>query len=175
MPSKPSFTRDLPDVIAQLRASTDDWVDRKGLEELLRVSRSTAWRLMRQAGGRPGPGNTIVCSRLNLIAYFDRLLKGEGPVLREVRRREKLAAYLAAIRPQVLASRTAVAPASAGLALVNTRFDSLPSNVILTPRSLHLDFTTTEEFLAAVGAVIFALNNDFERVAAFIGHQTSGT
>lgn len=169
MPSKPSFARDLPHALVELRADTSDWIDRKRLETLLRVSRSTAWRLMRQADGRPGPGNTVVCRREELIGYFERILEGGGPVDYEARRRRRLEEYLASIRPQVVASRTQVAPPSQGLAMVNSRFASLPSNVVLTPRSLHLDFSTAGEFLAAVGAVVFALNNDYEQIARFIG------
>jgi hypothetical protein len=168
MPSKPSFARDLPRAVAELRQDSSDWVDRRRLEHLLGVSRSTAWRLMRQAGAGPGPGNTVVCGRQELIAYFERLLAGGGPVDYEAKRRRRLEDYLARIRPQVVASRTSVAPPTHGLAMVNTRFDSLPANVELTPRSLHIEFSTTAEFLAAVGKLVFALQNDYEKVAAYI-------
>jgi hypothetical protein len=168
MPAKPSFSRDLPQALAELRQDPSDWVDRRRLELLLGISRSTAWRLLRQAGGQPGPGNTLVCRREELVSYFEQILNGGGSVDYEVKRRQRLESYLASIRPQVVASRTQVAPAGTGLAMVNSRFASLPPNVTLTPRSLHLDFSTPEEFLAAIGALVFALQNDYEKIAAFI-------
>ena len=54
------------------------------------------------------------------------------------------------------------------LQLMSTRFSKLPENVTLTRQSLHLNFSGTEEFLQAMAAVVFALNNDYEAVAAFI-------
>jgi len=53
-------------------------------------------------------------------------------------------------------------------AVRQTRFDKLPANVTMTPRSLHIDFQDSGEFIAAVGAVLFALQNDLEEMREFI-------
>jgi hypothetical protein len=70
---------------------------------------------------------------------------------------------------------TKVARDDQALALVNTRFSRLPANVELTPTSLHIDFHGTEDFLRAFGAVVYALNNDFEAVQEHIEPHCSGT
>jgi hypothetical protein len=73
------------------------------------------------------------------------------------------------MRPVVVANLTRVVrdPKQA-LELINTRFAKLPANVALTPCSLHIDFFGTEEFLKAVGAVVYALHNDYEAISSFI-------
>ena len=86
-------------------------------------------------------------------------------------RRQRLAAYLDEIRPGVIAARTKVVPDQAAQALVNSRFAALPANVHLTPESLHIEFQGQEEFLAAIGALIYAVNNDFETVSRFLGKR----
>jgi len=168
MPLKPSYCRDLPQGIETLAASSSEWVGRKDIEIALRVSKTVAWRLMRHCGGVLGPGNTLLCRRQSLIQKLNQLLADGGKIEYEVRRRERLVAYLENIRPQVIASRTKVVPDQDALALVNSRFASLPPNIALTAESLHIDFHGTEEFLAAIGAVIYALNNDYEAVNRFI-------
>ncbi len=167
MPSQPSWCRDLPAGIARLEALDTDWVGRREIELALGVSKTVAWRLLRQCGGQPGPGNGLACRRSDVI---DRLrgLAAEGNTSFEVQRRKRLAAYLERIRPEVVANRTRVVPDSQAVALLNSRFASLPPNVTLAPTNLTVEFRGTEEFLAAVGAIVYALNNDFEQISAFL-------
>jgi hypothetical protein len=77
--------------------------------------------------------------------------------------------FLERVRPAVVAKMTRVTRDSKqALELINTRFAKLPANVALTPSSLHIDFFGTEDFVQAVGAVIYALNNDYETISGFI-------
>ena len=168
MPMKPSYCRDLPNGISQLRSLETDWVDRRQVESVLGVSKSVAWRLMRHCGAVRGPGNTLVCRRLELIARFEDLLNDGGTVDYEVQRRQRLEEYIARIRPQVRANRIKVVPNERVLELVNSRFSSLPPNVSLTPQTLHIEFHGTEDFLSAIGTVIYALNNDFDAISLLI-------
>ena len=39
---------------------------------------------------------------------------------------------------------------------------------MLTRSSLHIDFDSTDHFLAAVGALIYAMHNDFEKIRDFL-------
>lgn len=167
MPVKPSWCRDLPAGIARLESLESEWVGRRDVELALDVSKTVAWRLLRQCGGQPGPGNGLACRRSDLIARL-RHLATDGDASFEVRRRERLASYLARIRPEVVANRTRVVPDSRALALLSTKFASLPPNVTLTPTNLTIEFRGTEEFLAAVGSVVYALNNDFEAIVTFL-------
>ena len=87
------------------------------------------------------------------------------------RRRERLEAALDALNARTRARLVKVVgeerPAEAA-ELVGTRFDRLPDGVELTPSSLHIEFQGREEFLERLGAVIFALENDTERVLGFV-------
>lgn len=168
MPAKPSYCDQIPQTIDWLRSISSEWVGRKDLEESLAISKTVAWRLLRHCGGVLGPGHTLLCRRTDLIASLERLLSDGGKIDFEARRRERLATYLARIRPQVIANRTTVVPPQQALSLVNSRFTSLPPNITLTPGSLHIDFEGSAGFLAAIGALVYALNNDYEAVRRFL-------
>ncbi|HEY3412150.1 MAG TPA: hypothetical protein VGM51_03725 [Armatimonadota bacterium] len=77
-------------------------MDRRQLEELLGVSKTVAWRLLRHCGAEPGPGNTLICRRPALIARLEELLAEGGRLDHEIRRHDRLAVFLETIRPQVL-------------------------------------------------------------------------
>ena len=168
MPAKPSYCHRLTEGILALEGLSTDWVDRRQLEEALGISKTVAWRVLRRCGARQGPGNTIVCRRTELIEGLKRLEQDGGKFEYEIRRRNRLEDYLNRMRAYLAASREKVAPDSEALSLRNTRFSSLPSSVTLTPRSLHIDFSSPEDFLKAFGAVVFALSNDYEAVRDFI-------
>jgi len=168
MPAKPSYTHKLPELIQVLESMDGEWIDRRFVEETLGTSKTIAWRLLRRLGAREGPGNALMLSRVEAIERLKRLQAGGSGVDREVRRRSRLEQYLEGMRAYVAAQRTTVASDEHAIALVNARFGSLPPNVELTPRSLHVDFQNTEEFLRAFGAIVFALNNDYEAIKAFI-------
>jgi hypothetical protein len=61
-----------------------------------------------------------------------------------------------------------IARSAAAAELVSSRFESLPPGVDLQPGELHIQFRGADDFLRKVGAVVFALNNDLERVTEFI-------
>lgn len=172
MPAYPTYGHRIPAAVELLRQSGSDWIDRRHLEELLGISKTVAWRLLRACGAEPGPGNTLICRRLALIARLEELHREGGPLEREVRRHDRLATFLERIRPQVLANLTHVARDADALELLSSRFQSLPANVVLTGTSLHIDFDSTDGLLAAVGALIYALHNDFEKVRDFIERDT---
>jgi hypothetical protein len=168
MPAKPSWAWRLPEALPALRALEEEWIDRRRLEELLGVSKTVAWRMLRQCGVEPGPGGALACRREDLIQRLERIAEDGGPVASEIARRERLEELLERIRPAVIANLTKVVRDDQALALLSTRFNRLPANVALTPASLHIDFYGTEDFLQAVGAIVFALNNDYEAISAFI-------
>lgn len=144
-------------------------MSRRELESALGVSKTVAWRLMRECGAKPGPGGALVCRRSDLTGALERMRDGHGRVGFEVRRRERLAAYLEQIRPDVIANRTHLVAATEAPRLVTSRLTTLPANVALKPGRLEIDFAGVEEFLAAIGAVVYALKNDYEAVADFLG------
>ena len=173
MPAKPCYLHKIPSVLEDLNAARVDWIDRRYFEDTLGLSKTVAWRLLRRLGAAEGPGNTLVVSRAKAIEGLKRLQVDGGAADFEIRRRSRLERYLEGMRGYVAARRTTVATDRHATALVNTRFGNLPANVTLTPRSLHVEFQTAEGFLHAFGAVVFALNNDYEAIREFIDRGPS--
>ncbi len=173
MPAAPTYCHRIPAALETLRQADTDWVDRRQLEHLLGVSKTVAWRLMRSCGAEPGPGNTLVCRRASLVAALEALSAEGGPMQREIARHSRLEQWLVRLRPEVRAQLTVVARDERALDLVSSHLASLPSNVTLTPTSLHIEFTDTDSLLEAVGTLIYALHNDLDRIRALLD-QASG-
>lgn len=173
MPNKPAYCERLPDAVATLSTLDSEWVGRRELEEALGVSKTVAWRVLKKCGVSLGPANALLCRRADLI---DRLtaLQHDGAVhQQEIERRGRLADFLERIRPDVVANLRRVVRPDQALALLSTTFRKLPPNVTLTPRSLHIDFFGTEDFLQSFGSVVYALHNDYEAIEAFIEKAVS--
>jgi hypothetical protein len=168
MPTKPSWAWRLPVALAALRNYPDEWIGRRQIEELFGCSKTVAWRILRQCGVQPGPGGVLACPREQLLQRLEAIAGGGGTVEREIARLGRLEAVLERLRPAVIANLTRVVRDENALALINTRFEKLPPNVQLTPSSLHIEFHGTEDFLQAIGAVVYALNNDYESISGFI-------
>ncbi len=167
MPARPAYFHRISEALETFRALELDWVDRRTLQEILGVSKTVAWRIMRLCGASDGPGNTLVCHRLDLIFALERLSQSEA-CDRELRRRSRLEQNLAQLLTTVRSTRVQVAPPSRTLDLVSSRFGKLPPGVDLSPSRLVIDFYGTEDFLEKFGAVVFALRNDYEAVTEFI-------
>ena len=58
------------------------------LQEILGVSKTVAWRILRQCGASQGPGNMLICERLKLVAALESL-RADQPCGRELRRRQR--------------------------------------------------------------------------------------
>jgi hypothetical protein len=168
VPAKPSWAWRLPEALDALRNCADEWIDRRRVEELFGCSKTVAWRILRRCGVEPGPAGALACRREELLERLEAVATGGGTIEREMHRMLRVEALLDRVRPEVIANLTRVVREDQGLALVNSRFGKLPANVTLTPTSLHIDFHGTEDFLQAVGAVVFALNNDYEAISGFI-------
>jgi hypothetical protein len=168
VPAKPSWAWRLPTALDALRNYPEEWIGRRQIEELFGCSKTVAWRILRHCGVQPGPGGVLACPREQLVQRLEAIAAGGGTVEREIARLGRLEAVLERLRPAVIANLTQVVRDENAIALINTRFEKLPPNVQLTPCSLHIDFQGTEDFLQAVGALVYALNNDYESVSGFI-------
>ncbi len=172
MPAKPSYSHRLTAAIALLEQSEDLWVDRLQLQEVLGVSKTVAWRILKQCGAQYGPGKALVCLRPALVEGLKAILASDIHSV-EIQRHTRLEQFLSGVRPSVVAALTPVASGKAALALVSTTFSKLPPNVVLTRSSLHIDFTDAETFLQSLGAVIYALHNDYDEIQRFLSSQAS--
>jgi hypothetical protein len=152
------------EIFRQLQA---DWIDRRTLEEVFGVSKTVAWRILRSCGAIAGPGNTLVCSRPELIRALERLQQ-TGDYDREMRRRSRLEQNLAQLLEAARSRHIRVVPPARSIDLASTGFRKLPPGVALSPTRLTIDFIGTEDFLQKIGAIVFALQNDYEAVSEFI-------
>jgi hypothetical protein len=167
MPARPAYFHRLGDALGVLEKLSFAWIDRQTLQEVLGVSKTVAWRLLRQCGASQGPGNTLVCPRQELMLALENL-RGGQECDRELRRRQRLEDRLTQLVAAARAQHVRVVPDSRALELVSTRFGKLPAGVTLSPARLTIDFVGTEDFLEKFGAVVFALQNDFDAISEFI-------
>lgn len=171
MPATPVYLHRLADCIATLEALPQDLIDRRTLEEALDVGKWTAWRIMKRCGAEEGPGNTLVCHRLELLLQLRRLQK-DGRFAPEIERRERLERYLSSLIRSASRQHIEVARNQHAEALISSRFGDLPLGVDLAPTELRIAFCGTEDFLQKFGAVVYALHNDFEKMQEFIENGT---
>jgi hypothetical protein len=168
MPARPAYFHRLAHAIDIFRRLHSEWIDRRALEETLGVSKTVAWRILRRCGAEAGSGNTLICRRETLIAALTRL-EQTGECEREVHRRERLDTRLSDLLAAASSRHVQLLPADCGLELRNTRFARLPAGVELTRDRLVIEFAGTPDFLQKVGALVFALQNDYEAVNEFLG------
>jgi hypothetical protein len=167
LPARPAYFHRLTEALETFRQLHTDWIDRRTVEETLGVSKTVAWRVLRSCGASAGPGNTVVCRRLELIQALE-ALQQTGQYEHEIRRRSRVEQNLNLLLQSARSRHIQVAPDNRGVGLVNTRFATLPVGITLSPSRLTIDFTGTPDFLEKVGALVFALQNDYEAVGEFI-------
>jgi hypothetical protein len=167
MPARPAYFHRLTEALDVLVRLETEWIDRKTLQETLGVSKTVAWRILRFSGATTGPGNTLVCRRDSLLQAL-RALQTTGAYEHEIRRRSHLELNFAQLLQAARSRHIQVAPTARSLELVSTRFRQLPAGIELTPGRLTIDFVGTEDFLKKIGALVFALQNDYEAISGFI-------
>jgi hypothetical protein len=172
MPAVPLYVHRLAEGIAALEAFPTDLIDRRTLEEALGVGKWTAWRILKRCGATEGPGGALVCRRPDLLAQLRRLQQ-DGRFGPEIARRDRVARYLDGIAQFASRTHQEVARNAQAEALLNTRFSSLPPGVDLAPGELRILFAGPQEFLRKFGAMVYALQNDWEGIQEFIERGTS--
>jgi hypothetical protein len=173
VPARPAYFHRLAEALDVFSRLETEWIDRKTLQETLGVSKTVAWRVLRRCGATDGPGNTLLCRRAFLLQRL-RSLQTTGAYEQEIRRRDRLEQNLTSLLEAARARQIPVAPATRSLELLSSRFGNLPAaGIELTPARLTIDFQGAEDFLAKIGALIFALKNDYERVKGFIENPKS--
>lgn len=167
IPAVPVYVHRLAGGIAALEALSSDLIDRRTLEEALGVGKWTAWRIMKRCGAREGPGSSLVCRRQDLLLQLRRLQQ-DGRFGPEIKRRDRLDRYLDGIVKYASGKHKELARNREAEALLGSRFGKLPPGVDLSAGELRIVFRGTEDFLQKFGSVVYALNNDFEKIQEFM-------
>jgi hypothetical protein len=138
------------------------------IENLLRVNRRDAIRLLHRFGGYQA-GRTFLVGRDDLIAQLEEISKSDG-YDREARRRTRLADELARTRRD-LAARRVVIPTTAGIQ--ERRVSDLPAGIQLRPGRLEIDFGGTEDLLRLLMELAQAIANDYSTFREALGEPLS--
>ena len=165
MPAAPLYARRLPEAISTLESLPAEWIDRRTLEQILGVSKWTAWRVLKRCGIEEGPGKSLLCRRDDLVRRLRHLEYEEAP---EIARRERLERQLESMATFVRRRHTEIARGADAAGLLHSRLCSLPPGVDLTPSELRIRFSGMPEFLEKFARVVFALQNDFETIQQFV-------
>ncbi len=147
-----------------------EWVDRRTVEETLGVSKTVAWRILRGCGGVEGPGHSLVCGREEMVRALEELQK-TGKYEWEVRRRERLEERLMPLMAAARARGIRIAEERRAIEMARMRFQGLPAGVEFERERLTIEFSGMQDFLAKVGAVVYALRNDYDAVSAFVSNE----
>ena len=172
---KPSWLGRLrTEILPALAATSVSHLDRKAVEMLLRVSQTEANRILKRAGAAALSGRLLV-ARSTFLAWLQAL--AESPETEPAERRvERVAETLAAaLVDQKHRQRPNLVPEERTVELVSTRFRKLPPGVQFAPGRLTIVFSGTEDFLAKFGAMVYALQNDYEEIAEFLHESSAGT
>ena len=167
MPALPAYFHRLDDAVASFRRLSSEWIDRRTVQETLGVSKTVAWRILRKCGAEDGPGNTLICRRESLIAALERLQEDAG-YRQELHRRERFESRLGQLLAAARSQHVQLARASTAAEMLSSRFAKLPPGIELQPRELIVKFDSSTDFLGKVGAIVFALQNDYEAIREFI-------
>jgi hypothetical protein len=173
MPAAPLYAHRLEEAIDILHSLDAEWIDRRAFEEILAMSKWTAWRILKTCGAENGPGGALAIRRTDLIERLE-TLRRDGRLAPEIDRRARLGNALDGLLRVARSRHREIAHNERALELVSTRFASLPAGVELTPSSLHIDFFGTEDFLGKFGAVVYALHNDYECISEFVEGAATG-
>jgi hypothetical protein len=172
MPSTPLYIHRLEAGLAALESSGSEWIDRRTLEEALGVSKWTAWRILKRCGAEDGPGGSLVCRRADLVRQLEGLRK-DRVFAPEIERRKRVERYLDEIARFSTQKRTEIARNDAANAILSAGIANLPPGIDLQPGSLRIEFSGSADFLRKIGAVVFALQNEYDQITAFLDREHS--
>jgi hypothetical protein len=160
MARKTEWIHRIPAAIHILRASTAPLVDRSDVEQILKVSRRGAVRILHQLGAAE-LGRNLVIAREQLIARLVAVQSGEE-VQFERRRFERLEQNLATAEKDFRARHIVVKTTPA---VHDTTMLSLPPSVRLRPGCLEIHFSSCEELLTRLYELSQAVANDYPMFA----------
>lgn len=159
MPRKTEWIYRLDSALAGLEALPCPVVDSAAVALLLRITPRHARRILGQMFEQPA-GRGFVALKVDLMERL-RALRADPGHQAEVRRRDRVAAQLAAARRDGKARQVRIeAPVEPVRSIAG-----LPAGVHLEPGRLEIRFGRPEELLTHLVALAQAISEDFERFA----------
>lgn len=158
MPALPAWYQRVPDILATLRTSgMPPILDRSAIEDLFRVKRRQAIRLLGAANGYQ-VGKTFIVYRQSVINYLENLENsGAAPEARARKRRVALAIHEVANYAEAQRVEIRTSPDA-----LKKRPVDLPAGIdIAAPGKLQISYTSAEDLLARIVELAAAATNDF--------------
>lgn len=145
-----------------------DLVSRGTIESLFSVKRWSALRILGQCermGAMPLEiGGATLYRREEILHALERLRAGESP---EIGRRRRLRQSLEPAAGTARLRGIEVSPAGPASDRLRSTVE-LPAGITWAPGRLTIEFSGRGDFLALVGALVFALQNNFEGVMSHV-------
>jgi hypothetical protein len=161
------------EILAILRKSDADELDRAAIEALFEIQRRTALLLMDQVGViKNGVRHNV--SRTSLLAWVERIVTTEGD---EFERRRRVNDHIAAEMAEHQAHRKAMVDAGRTPVrftlppeLLSASFSSLPREIEISPGRIVVSFNPDEpvEACQLLYSLGLALSNDYEGFLAIL-------
>jgi len=158
MPAQPLWHLRIPEILARLRApGAPPFLDRPAIEQLFRVRRRQAVRLLNTADGYQ-IGKTFLVDRPALIGYLEDLERS-GVSIQARARKQRVLTALNEASGHLAAQRVQIPTGPAGL---GQRVADLPSAIqVVAPGRLQIAYSSAEELLGHIAALVAAATSDF--------------
>lgn len=157
MPSKPVWYGRLDEILATVSALPQPWVDRRTVQDILRVGPRRAQQILQSClAGKVGTSG--VATREAFLGHLRALAAGDDSFY-EQRRRRRFAQTLAAWRQNRLEQPQMLVEAPA--AVVDQELGTLPHGVELGPGMVSVRFNTSQEALEKLLGLAMAIGRDF--------------
>jgi len=173
----------IPDLVAELRDLSQEFLGRADIERLFDVSRMSAVRILDRFGPEMVSGRLQI-PRLRLIERLETFWRDPHLEHRRNRHQEIVAAagqarhVVQSVIERSLAEiathlqqeqkQTIVAESSEANRYLATRFGKLPAGVNLELRRLTIDFEGFHDLLFKFGAFLYAMQNSTDEIAQFV-------
>jgi len=158
VPAKPTWYRNLPHILMELRQHPHPWVDRATVEFLLGVNRRRAQQIMAPCV-TDHVGASGLADRNALVERLQRIAEGDEAFY-EIERRKKVARLLGELRQERIEKPQLIVEAPT--AIVNQELQHLPPGVRLEPGRITVEFEDPQQGLEKLLALAMAISNDFD-------------
>jgi hypothetical protein len=163
VPRKLEWMEQLPAALDELRTFPCPVVDRAVLQNVFRIERRTAIRLMHQFGGYQS-GRTFLIDRKRLIGRLEQIVRGEDYGV-ERDRRTRLADELEKTRRLAPGRKIKIDTAAD---VREREMKDLAAGIHLRPGELRIEFFGAEDLLRHLFELSQAMVNDFGRFRAAV-------
>lgn len=167
MPAQASWYLRIPEIVAQLHTpAAPPFLDRPAIENLFRLRRRQAIRLMGSCGGYQ-IGKTYLVDRTSLLCFLEQLTR-TGVVSDAVERKRRVRDALNESANLVAAQRTRIQIDTAA----RVRPANLPAGMeLIAPGTLQISYSGAMDLLAQIAELASAAANDFPRFQKMVEGQ----